>query len=135
MPASCHDRVADHRVAGVDVPARLRLALRDALTAKDTVTVSVLRSVLSAISNAEAVDAVAGPGTSGPYIAAAAGVGAAEAPRRVLSPADVAGIVRVEVRERLSAAAAYERAGQHGPAERLRAEVRALTLVLPDAGG
>jgi hypothetical protein len=47
----------------------------------------------------------------------------------------VAGIVRVEVRERLSAAAAYERAGQHGPAERLRAEVRALTLVLPDAGG
>jgi uncharacterized protein YqeY len=120
----------------VDVPARLRLALRDALKARDTVAVSVLRSVLSAIGNAEAVDAVATAGTSGPHIAGAAvGVGAGEADRRVLSPADVAGIVRAEVRERLSAAAAYERAGEHGRAERLRREVGVLALVLPDASG
>jgi uncharacterized protein YqeY len=125
-------------VAGVDVPAALRAALRDALKARDTVAVSVLRSVLSAISNAEAVPAGAGPGAgaSGPHIAgAAAGLWAGEADRRVLGPAEVAQIVRAEVGERLSAAAAYERAGQHGPAGRLRAEVRALALVLPDVSG
>jgi hypothetical protein len=93
------------------------------------IAVSALRSVLSAIGNAEAVDpgpAVAA-GTAGPHFASAAsGLGATEAARRGLSAAEVDGIVRAEVSERQRAARAYERSGHADQAERLRAEARVL---------
>jgi uncharacterized protein YqeY len=120
---------------GTDVRARLRLALTDALRARDTIAVSALRSALSAIGNAEAVDpgpAAAGAGSR--HVAGAAvGLGATEARRRSLSPAETERIVRAEAGERQRAAREYERAGHAGQAGRLRREARVLMSVV--AGG
>ena len=132
---------------GGDLRPRLQLALTAALGARDMVAVAALRSALAAISNAEAVPppAVAAAGDSGsaapvtstggpssggagsPHVAAAAaGLGAAEAERRRLSPAQVADIVQAEIGERLDAAARYESAGHADRATRLRAQAQAL---------
>lgn len=75
---------------------------------------SALRSAMSAISNAEAVEP--GPGHpagtgSAHFAGAVAGLGAGEAERRRLTEADVATIVRQEAAEREAAADDYERAG------------------------
>ena len=55
-----------------------------------------------------------------------AGVGATEVERRRLSQAQMEEIVRVEIADRETAAAGYERAGQLERAERLRAEAKVL---------
>jgi hypothetical protein len=66
-------------------------------------------------------------GRGSPHVAGAvAGLGAAEAERRRLSPPQVAAIVQAEIDERLAAAAEYERAGRADRAARLAAEARAL---------
>ena len=120
---------------GGGVPARLRLALAEALRARDTIAVSALRSALGAIGNAEAVEpgAAAPMGSGSPHVAgAAAGLGAAEAPRRRLSAAEVEQIVRAEVGERERAARDYERTGHADRAGRLRREARLLLAVLTD---
>jgi uncharacterized protein YqeY len=124
-----------------DLRPRLQLALTEALRARDTAAVAALRAALAAISNAEAVPPPAGvaagepgppapvtstAGTSSPHIAAAAGLGAAEAEPRRLSPARVAAIVQAEIDERLEAAARYESAGHADRAVRLRAQAQAL---------
>jgi uncharacterized protein len=134
----------------MDVRARLRLALTDALRARDIIAVSALRSALGAIGNAEAVaaetvaaepvdtEAVAagpapapGPGPGSPYVAAAAvGLGATEARRRSLSTAETEQIVRAEAGERQRAAREYERAGHADQADRLRREARVLISVV-----
>ena len=96
--------------------------------------VAALRSALAAIANAEAVTPpaeVAQP-TSHPNVAGSfSGFGAAEAERRTLSEAQVEGIVRTEVVERLSAAVSYERVGRGDRVERLRAEAEILARYLP----
>ena len=92
---------------GGGVQARLRLALAESLRARDTIAVSALRSALGAIGNAEAVEpgTAAPTGSGSPHVAGAvAGLGAAEAPRRRLSAAEVEQIVRVEAGERERAA-------------------------------
>jgi len=125
-------------VAGpaVDVAARLRLALTGALRARDVIAVSALRSALSAIGNAEAVDpgpAAARPGSA--YVAGAAvGVGATEARRRSLSTAEAEQIVRAEAGERQRAARDYDRAGHADQAGRLRREARVLMSVVAGGG-
>ena len=95
--------------------------------------VAALRSALAAIANAEAVTPpaeVAQP-TSHPTVAGSfSGLGAAETERRMLSEAQVEGIVRTEVVERLSAAVSYERVGRGDRAERLRAESEVLSRYL-----
>jgi uncharacterized protein len=73
---------------------------------------------------------VAGGGIAG----AAVGLGAAEVERRTLTSAEMEAIVREEVAERQTAARAYERAGQSGHAERLRAEAEVLSAYLGDPG-
>jgi uncharacterized protein YqeY len=55
-----------------------------------------------------------------------AGVGATEVERRSLSQAQMEEIVRVEIADRETAAAGYERAGQLERAERIRAESKVL---------
>ncbi|HXZ71498.1 MAG TPA: hypothetical protein VEH31_11605 [Streptosporangiaceae bacterium] len=119
--------------AGADTRARLRLALAEALRARDMIAVSALRSALGAIGNAEAAEpgAAAPAGSAGPHVAGSvAGLGAAEVPRRSLSAAQVEQIVRVEAGERERAAAGYERAGHADRADRLRREVQVLRSVL-----
>jgi len=121
--------------ADADILARLRLALAEALRARDTIAVSALRSALGAIGNAEAVEPgeAAPAGSGGPHVAGAvSGLGAAEVARRSLSPAQIEGIVRAEAAEREDAARGYERAGQADRAARLRREAQLLLAVLPD---
>lgn len=132
---------------GIDVRARLRLALTDALRARDIIAVSALRSALSAIGNAEAVDAeavdpggAAAPGAApahapgSPYVAgrgrgSGRHGGAAAQPEHGRDRADRAG----EAGERQRTAREYERAGHAGQADRLRREARVLMSVV--AGG
>ena len=129
--------------SGDDLQARLRLAPSAALRARDMTAVAALRSALSAIGNAEAAPVppsggAAGPaaaGPSSPHVAgAAAGLGAAEAERRRLSPAQVAAIVQAEIDERLAAAAQYQSAGRADRAARLTAEARILASAAPRPG-
>jgi uncharacterized protein len=129
--------------AGDDLQSRLRAALGAALKARDLTAAAALRSALGAIGNAEAVPVPAAPpaarpsaptpadlraAAGSPHIAgAAAGLGAAEAERRRLTPGQVAAIVQAEIDERLAAATQYESAGHAGRAARLRSEAQALT--------
>ena len=109
------------------VRARLQAALTGALRGRDKVAASALRSGLSALANAEAVSPVPLAGTSSPHIAgAAAGLGAAEAPRRALSPAEAEQVIATEISERLAAAAGYDQAGHTERAGLLRREAEVL---------
>ena len=99
---------------GADEPVRagLQAALTGALRRRDKVAASALRSGLSALANAEAVSPVPLAGTSSPHIAgAAAGPGAAEAPRHTLTPAEAEQVIAAEISERLAAADGYDQAG------------------------
>jgi len=101
------------------------------MKARDGVTTGALRSALSAIANAEALDVEHAPTSTGGSIAGAvSGVGAAEAARRELSDADVAAVVASEISERHSSAGEYERLGHVADAERLRAEAEVLSSYL-----
>lgn len=91
-----------------DLPARLRDDLATALRARDRETVRVLRTVLSALANAEAQPVEESTPTSqvssGPIAGASAGVGASEAARRELDEDEVRAIVEAERDERIAAA-------------------------------
>jgi uncharacterized protein len=99
--------------------ARLRAAVREALGTKDAHAVAALRSLASAIDNAEAVE---GPARHGVKL----GVGAGDVERRRLSLSDVDRIVAGEIAEREAAAAQYERLGRLHEAHALRAEIALL---------
>jgi len=77
---------------------RLRADLTTALRARDRARASVLRTVLGAIANAEAVPVPQGapPLAQGPIAGAALGLGAAEVPRRELTEDDVRAILVAE---------------------------------------
>ena len=116
-----------------EIMSRLRRALGVSLKAREAGSVSALRSAMSAIGNAEAVDpAAARPGGSGsPHFAGTvAGLGAGEAQRRRLTEADVVAIVRREAAECEAAAGEYERGGRAEEAARLREGARVLIGVL-----
>jgi uncharacterized protein len=114
---------------------RLRAALPAAMKARDAAAVAALRSALAAIDNAEAVEVAPGPPPAAGQADLAgtvAGLGAAEAERRTLLEGQVERIVHAEVSNRLAAARAYERAGQHERAGRLRAEADVLSSHLAE---
>jgi uncharacterized protein len=136
-----------------DIRARMRRGLVAAMKARDQQAVGALRSTLARIDNAEAVDADAfateeedadgfdgeavdaGParyrGEGHPAVAGSVlGVGAAEVDRRVLTPEEMAAIVRDDVEEREIAADVLERVGRPDQAERLRAQAKLLTTYL-----
>jgi uncharacterized protein YqeY len=129
----------------------LRRDLTAAMKRRDPVAVPALRSLLSALANAEAVepDADAPPGSGGPvpgseHVAGASlGVGSAEVERRRPSDEERDDIVRREVEERRQAAAQMMTAGQEERAGRLLAEAELLStyadapprrIVPPDTG-
>ncbi|MEV0060165.1 hypothetical protein [Nocardia sp. NPDC050718] len=107
---------------------RLRAALKPAMKARDRSAVSALRSALSAIDNAEAVDA--GDAKAGALEASAVGLGTAEARRRDLTEADITQIVHREIDERRTAAAEYDRLGAAERRDTLTAEADALAALL-----
>ncbi|HXB49322.1 MAG TPA: hypothetical protein VNW50_16290 [Streptosporangiaceae bacterium] len=117
--------------------ARLRAALTAALGSGDRAAVAAVRSALTAVGNAEAVDPAAQRGPADLVIApsehfagAQAGLGAGDVPRKRLTAADVTQIVQDEIAERQSAAADYDRLGHGSQAERLRREADVLAAVL-----
>jgi uncharacterized protein len=114
------------------LPDRLQAALRAALKARDTAAASAVRSALAAIGNAEAVPApTTQPGRTSQHVAGSvAGLGAAEASRRVLTEAEMASIVTTEIAERRAAAARYEQTGHGERASRLRREADVLAVVM-----
>jgi uncharacterized protein len=106
---------------------RLRAALRVALKERDPVGTAAIRSAVSAIDNAEAVDPPHVPRTR-------LGVGVGDVARRELSAKEIVEILRAEIAERDAAAAEYERTGRTERASRLRAEAAALSSLLDDTG-
>ena len=117
------------------VKGLLRTRLRAALRARDRLAVTALRSAISALDNAEAVDVAEVPDqsviTAGEHIAGGVlGLGAAEVARRVLSAAQQRAVVVNEIFERRSAADAHEQRGAADPAARLREEAIVLERAL-----
>jgi uncharacterized protein YqeY len=112
---------------------RLRAELLTARKSRDTVRITVLRTALSAIDNAETPGAIELDATAGGTIAgAAAGLGAAEVDRRVLSEAEIRGLLQTEVDERLAAARRVEAGGHAERAAALRTEATLLTDLIGD---
>ncbi|AYF75251.1 hypothetical protein D7D52_16790 [Nocardia yunnanensis] len=121
--------MTDRSNEGTPLRERLRAALPVAMKARDRAAAAALRSALGAIDNAEAVD---GAGArAGAIEASSVGLGTAEATRRELTEADIEGIVRTEIGERLSAATEYDSlAGGADRAAYLRAEAATLAAHL-----
>lgn len=115
---------------GVSLRERLRAALPAAMKARDRTAMSALRSTLSAIDNAEAVDRPAGADRGLSIEQSAVGVGAMEVARRGLSEDDVERIVRAEIADRESAAEGYAQSGRVEQAGKLRAEAAVLAGLL-----
>ena len=125
-----------------DVRERLRKRLRAAMSARDRVAVTALRSAISALDNAEAIEltevteatgADRSP-VSGEHVAGGVvGLGAAEAARRVLSVAQQHEVMSNEIADRRSAADEYERRGAAESALRLREEAAVLERALGPA--
>jgi uncharacterized protein len=109
---------------------RMRSALPAAMKARDAVAVAALRATLGAVDNAEAVQRPAGAQRGLAIERSPVGVGAAEAERRVLTEADVVGIVRDAIAEREDAARGYDEAGRPDRAQRLRDEAQVLSAFL-----
>jgi hypothetical protein len=109
-----------------DLHGRLREDLSTAIRGRDGRTVRVLRSVLSAIANAEALPDVEQPPTSsrsaGGIAGAVDGLGAADVARQLLTEDDVVAIVKAERDERLAAADDLAGLGAPEAADDLRAE-------------
>ncbi len=81
----------------------LRTELTRAMRARDRAAVSVCRTTLAALDNAEAVPIDVVP-PAGAVEASAIGLGAAEAERAALTPAQERALVAAEIAERESAA-------------------------------
>jgi uncharacterized protein len=145
--ASQHSEETERPEATEDIRVRMRRGLVDAMKARDQQAVAALRSTLARIDNAEAVDADAVDddglddepalysGEGHPAVAGSVlGVGAAEVDRRVLTPEEMAAIVRDDVEEREIAAEVLVRVGRPDQAERLRAQNKLLTTYLTPPG-
>ena len=145
--ASQHSEETERPEATEDIRVRMRRGLVDAMKARDQQAVAALRSMLARIDNAEAVDADAVDadglddepalysGEGHPAVAGSVlGVGAAEVDRRVLTPEEMAAIVRDDVEEREIAAEVLVRVGRPDQAERLRAQNKLLTTYLTPPG-
>ncbi|MDT5006053.1 MAG: uncharacterized protein QOJ24_3229 [Mycobacterium sp.] len=111
----------------------LRASLLAARKKRDPTRVTALRSVLSAIDNAETPDTVVVTGrTNGAVAGAVAGVGSTEVARRDLSDEQIRALVRSEIDERLSAADQFIAGGHFARAEAMHAEVAILSDLLGD---
>lgn len=104
---------------------RLAAALPEAMRGRDRVAVSALRSALARISNAEAVHIDTVP-RAGAVHEAAMGAGAADAPRRELTEAEVRAVVEAEVADHERAARHFTDVGRPDDAQRVRAEADVL---------
>ena len=109
-----------------DIRVVLTTAMKDAMKRRDREALSVFRTALAAIANAEAVT---GGAEAGAIESSPVGVGGAEVARRELTEDDVAEIVRGEIAERRTAASSV-RAANPEAATRLAREAALLATVL-----
>ncbi|MBB4662374.1 GatB/YqeY domain-containing protein [Conexibacter arvalis] len=116
-----------------EIRARLRAALSSAMKARDRATITAIRSALTAIDDAEAVD----PASAGlravdnEHLAGTVGgLGAGEVARAALGEEAIRAVVVREIEERRDVAADYERLGRPDEAARLRAEADALAALV-----
>ena len=126
-------QITPHPGAEADaVRTALRHGLIAALKARDSEAVSVLRTTIAAIDNAEAVpDPGIKPAPGDARIAGAtSGPGSSEAARRRLSPGELDAIVREQVTEQEREAERYDALGQAEAAGRLRRQARVLVAYL-----
>ena len=120
-----------------DPAAHWREELRPLLLAarkdRDAIRVSALRSALSAIDNAETLDAghLDVP-TAGTIAGSVAGLGAAEVPRRTLTDAEIRTLLRTDVADRLAAAELMDAGGHSERATTVRAEAAVLAELIGD---
>lgn len=105
---------------------QVRADLAEAMRARDRTTVRVLRTVLSALANAEAQPEPRTTPTSlrseGPVAGASEGLGATEVARRDMDEHDTLVVLTAERDERLSSADALAARGATEAADELRAE-------------
>ena len=90
--------------------------LKEAMKARDSSRVAVLRATLGALANAEAVEPLGG------FISLTAAAGTTEVARRDLSDAEVSSVIEREQAELLAAADEREALGLHEDAAELRAQ-------------
>jgi uncharacterized protein len=108
---------------------RMGAALTASMKARDRVAVAALRSALARVANAEAVHVDSAP-AAGALEEAPIGAGAADAPRRELTEAEVHEIVEAEVAEHENAARHLTDVGRPDDAARVRAEADVLRALL-----
>lgn len=102
--------------AGIEMKARLRAALASALKERRSRDVAVIRTLVAAIDNAEAVAVTERRGVFTRF-------GDGEAPRRMLRPADIDALFASELRERRAAAEQLQAHGQQERARQLMEEI------------
>lgn len=117
-----------------DLPRQLRADLTTAQRARDRDQVRVLRTVLSAIANAEAQPNLDQPPMSlqsdGPFAGAAQGLGAADVDRRELDAGQLRAVIEAEQAELLTAANDLITHGAVDAADALRADAAFLDRYL-----
>ena len=107
--------------AAEEMKARLRVDLSNSMRARQSMEASVIRSLLAALDNAEALPVDRDRPES---LQARFCDGSSEAERRILSREDVDAVIGAEVRQRMNAAADLERLGLEDRAETLRHEAQ-----------
>jgi uncharacterized protein len=114
----------------------VRRDLRAALKSRQPETVSVLRAMIAAIDNAEAVQSEAQSPRSadGTVAQSSPGVGSTEALRRELAMRDVYAIIRDLLHEYDTQAKQYRSLHQQEAADRLRRQAKILHSYLPASG-
>lgn len=106
----------------MSIRQRMRTELKRAMQARDKHQITMLRSLLSAVDNAEAVDAPTGPVPITGHTP--------DVPRRQLSEEQIIAILQREADEHRAALAKYEQLGQAEEAARLRAELDVVESLL-----
>ena len=112
--------------AADQVKRELRDGLTSAMKDRRVDAITVLRSALAAIDNAEAIstDSLGDPGAGRNPLGES--FGATEVPRRTLDAGELAEILRAECDGRLRAAEHYDLHGRGAEAERMKREAAAL---------
>lgn len=114
------------------LPQALRAALTTAIRGRDRTAVRALRSTISAVENAEAVEAPERVEGDAQFAGSSVGLGAGEAERLALTVGQVAAIVRAEIAERERAAQEFAGMGRDDRSRELRDEAGVIQRVLDD---
>jgi uncharacterized protein YqeY len=114
-------------MSATDLKQRLRADLKAAMQARNTDEIRLLRALIAALDNAEAVPDQSRRGMEGQR---AFGDASGEVPRRKLDQAAVDALLAAEVADRLEAAADFERHGRQSDAGRLREEAALVSRYL-----